>query len=377
MSEGDTSGPSTGSPFVWLASMAFFAVAFVAYASAFRDPSGLFLAFLCLIAGRFAASFVHECGHGLAALLCRWRVILFVVRPFGLQIGNRDLALVPRDYNDGAGGWVAVVPRRPGADTRLNWAIILAAGPLASLLLAAFAFCAAASTAPHYATPSMIVANLWLGLAVQALHGGFFSLMPFGGRRTSDGAQLRALRRSDPEDYALRGPAKWTGTLTAHRVRLRDIPEWMMAELRTSAERSEEIARYLAAVEIGRQLDSPPFDVPAVRASLDTFRERYATSDWLASCDAWLAAAWEDDLERAETALAEVGSPSQVPALTLAAEAALAARLGAAGAVHAKLAEMRQAVRKESPFRDDTFRDIQAQIETLLAQTLEVSPARP
>jgi len=377
LSENDPSGPSTGSPFVWLASMAFFAVAFVAYASAFRGPSGVLFGFLCLIAGGFAASFVHECGHGLAAHLCRWRIILFVVRPFGLQIGNRDLAFVPRDYNDGAGGWVAMVPRRPGADTRLNWAIILAAGPLASLLLAALAFFASASTAPYHAAPSVIVANLWLGFAVQALHGGLFSLTPFGGRRTSDGAQLRALWRGDPEEYALRRSAKWTITLTAHRVRLRDLPEWMMAELRTSAGRSEEIAQHLAAVEIGRQLDSPPFDVPMLRASLDAFRKRYETSDWLASSDAWLAATWEDDLERAETALAAVGSPSQVPALTLAAEAALAARLGVAGAVHTKLAEMRQAIRKETPFRDDTFRDIQAQIETLLTQAPEISPARP
>ncbi len=353
------------------------AVAAYAFTTAFRGPWQLVLALLSLVLAHFLAALVHELGHVLAALACRYRIVMIAVRPFGLQVPNRNLVLVPWRYNDGAGGWVAAVPRSAAADTRLAYAIWTAAGPAASFLLAAVAIWQAASILPPPAGLSVKLPNLWFGFAVLALHGGVLSLLAGDNGSSSDGDHLRAVWKADHGDFLVYRPWSWMSGMTQLKVQLRDLPEWMLGEARRSAEQSEWMARYVAEVEIGRLLDDPPVDPEAARALLDDFRERYGSNNWLASCDAYCAVIWEDDPERAETALAEVQPPSEVPAMTAAAEAALAARIGDEGTVQAKLAEMRKALKAASPFRDDTFAVLAAQIEARLARTLSVSPVRP
>jgi hypothetical protein len=354
-------------------------IAAYAFTIAFRDsdwqiPYG----FGCLIIGYFLATFVHECGHGLAALICGRRIIVFAVWPFGLQVPNRNLVRVPWRYNDGAGGWVATVPQRDGGDGKAVFALCVAAGPAASFLLGAVALWQSVSVLPPVPGMDAKLSSLWFGLAILALQGGILALRSSGDERTpSDGDHLRALRRVDRDQYRLYRPWSWISMLTALKVQLRDIPEWMMAKARQSAEQSEWMARFVAGVEIGRLLDTPPVDPAAARALLDAYRVEYGTSDWLASCDAYCASIWEEDVARAEMALAEAEPPVPVPAMRFAAEAALAASLGDAGTVRAKLADLRKAVKAISPFRDDTFRVIEAQIEARLARTPALSPARP
>ena len=358
-----------------LALFAWGAAAF-AFTSAFHDRGLILYGLVCLLAAAFIANFVHESGHALAALACRWRVIVFVVRPFGLHLPNRNLVLVPRRYGRGAGGWVASVPGGPGTDTKLASIIRVAGGPAASFLLMGVALLVALSLPAPARASRVELSNLWFGLAVLAGYGGIASLIFYGDKdNPSDGDQLRNLFRGDLGDAAHRSMF-WIDASTKNKVRLRDVPDWLMAEAQQGAARIEGGKQFVAQVEIGRILDAPPVEAARARGLIDAFRLRFGASDWLAACDAWLAVMWEGDHARAQAVLSEIGSPSQVPALTFAVEAALAAWIGDAGTMRVKLAEMRKALKAESPFRDDTFREIGAQVEALLAQR-KTSPARP
>jgi hypothetical protein len=361
--------------------ISFFGAMIAAYAitSAFRSGGWqLVYALGALGIAYFLATFAHECGHALAALLCGRRLIVFAVWPFGFQVPNRNLVLVSRRYNDGAGGWVASVPRRAGEEGKAVFAFILLAGPAASALLAIVALCQSVTDLPPLAGTAVRLPNLWFALAVLALQDVVLSLRSSGDDWTpSDGDQLKSLWQSDREQFRLYRPWSWISMIVALKVQLRDVPEWMMAEARQSAAQSDYVAQYVAGVEVGRLLDAPPVDPVAARALLDDYRARYGASDWLVSCDAYCAIIWEADPARAEAALAEIEPPAPVPPMRFAAEAALAAWLGDAGTVTVKLADMRKALKANSPFRDDTFRVIEGQIEDRLAQTLAASPARP
>jgi hypothetical protein len=159
--------------------------------------------------------------------------------------------------------------------------------------------------------------------------------------------------------------------LATSQVRLRDRPAWMVAAAESATYPTEEIGshmtRYLATAEIGTVLDSVTVDVPLARRLIDEHRATYGDGDWLASCDAWLAAIWEGDAERASAALARHRGKTTIPQMTLAAEAAIAARTGDASTAKARLREMDKEIRQLSPFRDETFRDIRRQVEALLA----------
>lgn len=350
---------------VRLLALAIWVAAFLAHASAFRDQPQWALAFLCLVPAQFLVALVHECGHALAALACGWRVVLFVVRPIGIQIPNRNLAIVRSGYRQEAGGWVVSVPRSPEAGTEQSWSIIVAAGPIASFLLAAFAILGWASFLRPLDSDAVAISWIGLGLGLQSFYSGLFSLLPAGTPgRWSDGDQLRALERAEG-CFASR-PVAWVEALLGSNVRLRAIPDWLVAEARTLSGSSQDIARYVDTLDIGRTLDGASVDVALARSQIEAFRARYGTDGWLAACDAYLAAIWEGDAERAKAALAEPGISPGVPQMSLAAEAAVAARTGESALAHAKLREMRRAVKLASPFRDPTFRDIRRQIERLL-----------
>lgn len=349
-----------------LASAAFHIWAFLAYASAFPEGPHLVLAFASLLAGAFVSALIHESGHALAAWACGWRVIVFAVRPFGLQIPNRDLALIRRGYRDDAGGWVTAVPRAAEYDTARRWALIVAAGPLASLMLAVAAGGFGwIEGAPLSRRTQIGLDYLGLGLALQALHGFFFSLLPVRSAGASDGEYLWALRsRDDDANRAI----QWLETLLSSNVRLSRLPAWLVDEVRVLGAESESMASYHASLEIGRMLDSAPVDPLRARALIEAFRARFGATPWLAACDAYLAAVWEGEAGRAREALA-AGPPSPEPTpLSLAAEAAVAARAGEAALMRFRLDDMANAVKKISPFADPTFRDIRRQVEAVLAE---------
>jgi hypothetical protein len=340
--------------------------AVILYASAFRDELRILFAVGCLISGRFVSVAVHELGHAIGAWVCGWRVTLIVIRPFGLQIPNRNLAIVPANFRPGASGWVSSVPSAPGRATRGRRQIIVAGGPVTSLTIAALAIIGAFTFLRPADGVGVLTGNLALGFAAQALYEGVITLLP--ARRlgwSSDGTQLRALRREDG-NILIGNAIGWIAGLLDDKVRLRALPAWMLAEARRIAEDSDALVKYLATIEIGRALDSKTVDPIRARTLIEDHRALYGASGWLTTCDAWLAAAWEADAARAEAALAGPAEPPSTPELTLAAQAALAARQGNRALARAKLREMKLVVRRGSPFRDTTFCDIGRQIESLL-----------
>jgi hypothetical protein len=348
-----------------LASAALYFWAFLAYAAGFPEGPHLLLAFAALAAVRFVSTLVHESGHALAALACGWRVVVFVVRPFGLQIPNGDVAMIRRDYKDDVGGWVTAVPGSAELDTPRRWSLIVAAGPLASLMLAAAGAFAWNEWAPLSRHGRVGLDYLGLGVALQALHSCVFSLLPVRSPRTSDGQHLWALRNGG---YGSNRAIIWVETLLNSNVRLSRLPGWLVDETRALSASSDTIARYYAMLEIGRLFDDAPVDAVRARALLETFRARYGGDSWVAACDAYLAAIWEGDAGRAREVLA-AGPPSPRPApLSFAAEAALAARTGEERLMRLRLEDMAKALTKNSPFEDRTFRDIRRQIEAVLAE---------
>jgi hypothetical protein len=338
--------------------------AFIAYATAFPSWVGIPLAGLCVVFGSFTASAIHECGHAMAALACRWQIIVFAVRPFAFQLPNRDLAMLWSGHERGGGGWVAVAPppnaRNPGA----AFAFIVIAGPLASLLFAAFALAGWGTVLAQADVGGVPLSHMAFGLGLQTFFSGTFSLIPHRDGRKSDGEYLRLLasgRGPPPETW----PAIAVAIRTRHKVRLSRIPDALM-EGAWAAAATADARRYLAGTEIGRALDSPPVDAAAARRLIEDYRTEYGTNAWLGACDAYLAAMWEGDGIRAQAALPQAAEMEGLEPLYLAAQAAVAARLGRRSEAEARLVRMEAALLEQSPFRDLTFEDIKHHIETLL-----------
>jgi len=370
-----------------VASFVFWFAAFLNYASAFRDEPRPLFALICLALGSLISTTVHEAGHAFTAVACGWRVLAFVVRPFGLQLPNRNLAIMSRTLQPGAAGWVATVPRSIEAGTTANWRTIVLAGPITSLMLSAIVFLAAATVLAEIdshstvmvgsgsfkwaiQTHAVMTAPLAIGLGIQSLHSAIFSFLPSAsGEMTTDGTLWRAAGRPD-NSRTIDAPFVWLQTLATYQVRLRDRPAWMVSAaeaVRHPTEGTSRMTQYLAGAEIGTVLDSVTVDVALARRLIDAYRATYGDGDWLAACDAWLAAIWEGDAERATAALARHRGKTTIPQMTLAAEAAIAARTGDVPTAKARLREMDKEMRQLSPFRDETFRDIRRQVEALLA----------
>jgi len=338
------------------------------YLAAFGPANGPLQGLACWAIGLWISTLIHESGHAVAVRACGWRVLVFVVRPFGLQMPNRNLFVARRSQRPGAGGWVSMVPRSRAAGTRARLAIIVAAGPLASLLVAVVAMGGAplwlAASDRHDLHVSLIV----FAFGVQALHGGLFSLLPhMRAVGNSDGDILRLLRRADGRWDDLR-PLAWLRGLLENNVRPRDLPHWMLDAAREVPLPPDWLAQYMATMEIGILLDSVPVDAALARCRIDEYRKHYGSSEWLDSCDAYLTAMWEADADRARDALWKGAvTINDMRPLALAAKAAVAARAGEVSVARKLLADMRSALKAKSPLRDATFNDIGRQIEALLA----------
>ena len=349
-----------------LLALVLWAAAFVIYLTAYRDEPHVLFAALSFLAGAFVCTLVHEAGHAVAALACGWRIIAFVVRPIAWQIPNRNLVILPRGFEQQFRGWVATVPRQLDAREQAQWRTILAAGPAASLALALIAFfgCWVLSDEPDHA--GIALSAVALGLGLQSLQVCAFAILPSatGGVET-DGAQWRAARRTDG-NYDADTALQWIGAMLHFNVRLRDLPEWLLAGAENVPAPSAEAVRATAALRIGQVLDSSPVDTVLARRLIDQFHATYESNEWLTACDTYLTAMWEADLDRARALLAERAGLAVTMPVFMAAEAAVAARAGERDIARAKVRAMAAARRRESPFRDHTFRDIRNQIEALL-----------
>ncbi|WP_332801801.1 M50 family metallopeptidase [Sphingomonas sp. RT2P30] len=321
-------------------------------------------------AGNWLTTIFHEAGHALAARACGWRTIVFIARPFGLHLPHRDIVIVRRKMGVGYGGWVLSVPGRRSVATRGREALYVAGGPVASLLLAAVVGSVSVDWRNQHGgaeSPANLIA---IAFALQSLHGGIFTLLPShkaGG--SSDGQKLWQLRRDDGSWFGGRA-LRWIGAMLLYRIRLRDLPPWMLdaahSTLPPNDDAMDETARALASLEIGIELDAASDDVGQARRMIDAYRARYGASEWLNSVDAFCAATWEADPTRARAALWCGPRTEELRAMVMAAEAAVAAREGDAETARSRLSAMRQAVKADSPFHNATFRDIGRRIEAML-----------
>jgi hypothetical protein len=122
---------------------------------------------------------VHEIGHLIGGLSQGMRFLLLIVGPFGWHASvagprfewNTNVALM--------GGLAATLPTETGASLRRQLLVMIAGGPLASLLLAIFAVAAIAYVEPRIAAYCLIVAATSFGIFLVTLiptrAGGFMS----------------------------------------------------------------------------------------------------------------------------------------------------------------------------------------------------------
>jgi hypothetical protein len=324
----------------------------------------------CLFAlvGLCLAITLHELGHALAALMCRHRVLVFAVRPVAWNLPNRSVALMAKGYEPGTGGLVVHVPRDAGALTVGRSAIITAAGPLANIAaaIAAFAIAGRYPSPPFYQGFQIDAAGTAFG--AQSLWLAIVNLLPLSQNRPTDGAKLLGLLRR-PADWHTMKMLGALGALMRYNVRLRDRPDWLIAELRVMERSVEGLEQTLRCMEIGMALDAESVDVALTRRLLDAFHGDYGDNEWLASCDAYFIAVWERDAKRA-AARAWRGEPWEHDhAMAEAATAAIMAAAGDSVAVAAHLRSMNAQLAKRSPFADPTFRDITRRVEGVLADT--------
>lgn len=324
-------------------------------------PPALIWSYVIVPVSWLAVVFVHEAGHALAALATGWRVIVFAVGPITWQVHNRQLAFGGPMLHPDAGGYVMPVPGSPAVHTRTRNAWISAGGPLASLAFG-LAMLACTANAPPLAR---LVTGTLGGLSLLAFA---MTVIPSKlGKSGNDALHLVQLYRKPWSQDGARW-ANWIQALLNYNVRLRDVPAWMHALSRTSATHAEACAQLYDGREIARTLDAAEVDAPRARVLIEAYRAAYGNNDWLAACDACLAAIHEGDAERAAAALAASEGSLSGHELALAAEAAIAARRGQAERAATKLDDMDAVLKKTSPLKDFTFADIRHRIEAVSAE---------
>jgi len=336
--------------------------AFMLYGLAFVAYPTLWVPISCTIAGMVFVILIHETGHAAAAIACGWRVLVFAVCPFGLHLPTRTITFLPRGYREDAGGFVASVPRSQARGTRARRFIIVASGPAACFVLAGAALVVRELWLRGIDTRLLVASNFGLAIAVQACVSGLISLLPYDG---SDGEKLLVLARPDPERL-LHAPCGWMATQLHYNVRLRDLPEWLIAAQRAVPHPGAEPDRHGEGIDIGRILDADRPDFARARERIDAYRTRYGGSAWLDSCDAYLAAIGEGDAVGAAARLWKGESDPGAQSMEHAARASVLAVQGHEAGMQAELRAMRKAVRARSPYRNATFRDIERRIRAAL-----------
>ena len=328
--------------------------------------AGLALWFAAL----FFVIFIHELGHAVAAILVGWRLIVFAAGPIGFQFHNRDFSIIRRAQRTEAEGFVLAAPPSPAVWTRIRYAVIIAAGPVTNLIFTSLALVAAYRWVP----PAGIGPDwtqILIGLACVSAAPALSTLTP----STRPGGQsdvqnlIRTLGKTD-SDWLRERAVTWLYSMTHYKLRLRDLPLWMVDEARTETAAGDgEHRKLYECLIIGIVLDSPPVDTAQARQLLDDFRGKYGGSAWLDSCDAYFTAVWEGDAYRARAKLWRGDHETEMKPLMRAAEAAVSACAGDDHTARVLLVQMREAVKEQSIFPDLTFRDIGRQIEAILIDT--------
>ena len=340
--------------------------ALVGFFNAFDSELGPWEGWAAWLLTYWLVVLLHELGHAVAALVCRWKIVVFAAGPIGFQFHNREFAFIPRSKRDELAGFVFAMPTNRQDWTRVRNMWIVAGGPIANLLLAAVAFAGGVvgETAENGRLNSALLA---VGLMSSAM--AFNSLTPSSRTgRSSDIQQLRRLARMSDQAFLRQRAVGWLYGLAKHKVRLRELPLWMLDEAQEMAEHGDASARFaVEALHVGIVLDSPPVDLRGARNLLNQFRDEHGASAWLDCCDAYFTAVWEADPVAARAKLWHGEMDRELRPLALAAEASVLAREGDNLAAMKSLKQMRESLER-TPFTDRTFRDIGRQIEALLTE---------
>lgn len=318
---------------------------------------------------------IHEAGHAVGAMLAGWRVIVFAVSRLAYHLPNRDVAILRRSDLHERSGWVLAVPSSASHNANWRHAIYVAGGPIANLLQAIAAYLWAANAQPGATILGAQADPLMMGITFLGLGLFIGNLVP---RRVvekaNDGRLLLSLFRGGRHGAKFQ-PAAWAGALLKYKVRLRDIPQWMLDQDGKHPDADSPSARSYAAIEIGQTLDRSPVDTVSARAQIDKFWETYEPDDWLRACDAYLAATHERDLDRANRMIEQFNDPCAIPQMEAAARAAACKLAGHSELSSQWLEKMDEIVAAGSPFRDLTYREIRARIEAIQPLELEAPAA--
>lgn len=337
---------------------------YILYCAAWRNGAQTIFGMCCAFLAIFLSVLFHEGAHALAARAVGWRVVVFAVRPFAIRCVDFAFAFVGRGHGK-TQGWVVAIPSQRDVGTRRNWSIILAAGPLMSLLLACAAFLSALTWLPHFDNRCWLSSFLGFGFALRCFSDFLFSVLPNAREGvTSDGTQLRALRNPS-FDFAKGRPLIWLASLMRAKVRPRDWPDWLMEDLRAASVDQPELVNVPAAMELARFLDSFHFDPKVARKMVENYRTRYPVDEWFTAIDAYLTAVYEHDPQSARAILEAWPRPAVPSPMFLAAEAAVAAANGERKIAEHHLRSMMKTVRAESAFRSSTYCEIRRQVRTL------------
>ncbi|MFN6139096.1 MAG: M50 family metallopeptidase [Planctomycetota bacterium] len=121
---------------------------------------------------------VHEIGHVLGGLSQGMRFLMLIVGPFGWHASSSGLKFQWNTTLALMGGLAAMLPKKIGA-TRRQLLVLIAGGPLASLVLAMFAIALASVSGPRFMAYCTFVAATSFGIFVVTLipvrSGGFMS----------------------------------------------------------------------------------------------------------------------------------------------------------------------------------------------------------
>ena len=102
-------------------------------------PNGL-LFFILTVLALFVALFIHELGHLMAGLVQGFRFQLFVIGLLGIKRVDNKIKLFLNKNIGYMGGIAATVPVGPNIKNKRKFAVLIAAGPLASLSFSILAF---------------------------------------------------------------------------------------------------------------------------------------------------------------------------------------------------------------------------------------------
>ena len=341
-------------------------VATAAVLTAFRQFD-LIYGFGSLALCWLAATVVHELGHTFAALVVGWRPVVIAVRPLALRTIGWTMAWTRRIATPKATGWVALIPGAPGQATRRNFMIIVGAGPLASFGAAAVAVAIAALWPSSPIAPRVSVPHIATGFAALSLWMGLFTALPRASAGSaSDGWQLRAMMKPD-YDFIGQHPFRWLVTLNKACVRLREWPDWLIDLAESQSREKPEYAELIDSLRIGKLLDTFDLSGDRHRHMIGRFRDLHGASEWITAIEAYCLAVYDHDAQGAAAVLANGPEPEEPSAMLLAAQAAIMARSGRKQEARTCLKRMIKVCRKESPYANHTFRDIQRQIDALNA----------